>query len=44
MMKVKKIDLTKLPSDVASNIASFVVGTPEFIELKHNKAMKKMIR
>ena len=44
MMKVEKIDLTNLPSDVASNIASFVVGNPEYVRLKHNKALKKMIR
>ena len=43
-MKVEKIDLTNLPSDVASNIASFVVGNPEYVRLKHNKALKKMIQ
>ena len=33
MTKVEKIDLTKLPSDVASNIALFVVGTPEELNM-----------
>ena len=41
---MKKIDLTNLPSDVASNIASFVVGNPEYVRLKHNKALKKIQR
>jgi len=44
MMKVEKIDLTNLPSDVASNIASFVVGNPEELRLKHNEALKKIQR
>ena len=44
MMKVEKIDLTNLPSDVASNIVSFVVGNPEDVRLKHNKALKKIQR
>ena len=44
MMKVEKIDLTNLPSDVASNIASFVVGNPEDVRLKHNKTLKKIQR
>jgi len=43
-MKVEKIDLTNLPSDVASNIASFVVGNPEELRLKHNEALKKIQR
>ena len=44
MMKVEQIDLEKLPSDVVSNIASFMVGNPEYVRLKHNKALKKMTR
>ena len=44
MMKVEKIDLEQLPSVVVSNIASFMVGNPEYVRLKHNKALKKMIR
>ena len=44
MMKVKKIDLTNLPSDVVSNIASFMVGEPEYLRLKHNEALKKIQR
>ena len=44
MMKVEKIDLTNLPSDVASNIASFMVGEPEYLRLKHNKALKRIQR
>ena len=43
-MKVEKIDLTNLPSDVASNIASFMVGKPEELRLKHNEALKKIQR
>ena len=39
---VQKIDLTNLPSDVASNIASFMLGKPEDLRLKHNKALKKI--
>ena len=39
---VQKIDLTNLPSDVASNIASFMLGKPEHLRLKHNKALKKI--
>ena len=42
MMKVEKIDLTNLPSDVVSNIASFMVGEPEYLRLKHNEALKKI--
>ena len=41
---VQKIDLTNLPSDVASNIASFMLGKPEDLRLKHNKALKKIQR
>ena len=41
-MMVQKIDLTNLPSDVASNIASFMLGKPEDLRLKHNKALKKI--
>ena len=44
MTKVEKIDLTKLPSDVASNIASFMVGKPEELRLKHNEALKRIQR
>ena len=42
MTKVEKIDLEKLPSDVVSNIASFMVGEPEYLRLKHNEALKKI--
>ena len=42
MMKVEKIDLTNLPSDVVSNIASFMVGEPEYLRLKQNEALKKI--
>ena len=41
---VEKIDLSNLSIDVISNIASFVVGNPEYVRLKHNKALKKMIK
>ena len=41
---VQKIDLSNLPCDVASNIASFVVGKHEDLRLKHNKALKKIQR
>ena len=41
---VQKIDLTNLPSDVASNIASFMLGKPENLRLKHNKALKRIQR
>ena len=44
MMMVEKIDLTNLPSDVISNVASFMVGKPEELRLKHNKALKKIRR
>ena len=44
MMKVEKIDLTNLPSDVVSNIASFMVGEPEYLRLKHNEALKRIQR
>ena len=44
MMMVEKIDLTNLPSDVISNVASFMVGKPEELRLKHNKALKKIQR
>ena len=44
MMKVEKIDLTNLPSDVISNVASFMVGKPVELRLKHNKALKKIQR
>ena len=44
MMKVEEIDLGNLPSDVVSKIASFMVGNPEYVRLKHNKALKKIIR
>ena len=44
MTKVEKIDLTKLPSDVVSNIASFMVGEPEYLRLKHNEALKRIQR
>ena len=38
----EKIDLSNLPCDVISNISSFVLGKPEHIRLKHNKALKKI--
>ena len=41
---VQKIDLTNLPSDVASNIASFMVGKHEDLKFKHNMALKKIQR
>ena len=44
MTKVEKNDLTNLPSDVISNIASFMVGEPEYLRLKHNEALKKIQR
>ena len=37
MMKVEKIDLTNLPSGVVSNIASFMMGEPEY-----NEALKRI--
>ena len=43
-MMVGKIDLTNLPSDVVSNIASCMVGEPEYLRLKHNEALKKIQR
>ena len=42
MMKVEKMDLTNLPSHVVSNIASFMVGNPEYVRLKQNEALKKI--
>ena len=39
---VQKIDLSNLPCDVASNIASFMLGKHEDLRLKHNKALKKI--
>ena len=42
MMKVEKLDLTNLPSDVVSNIASLMLGEPEYLRLKHNEALKKI--
>ena len=44
MMMVEKIDLTNLSSDVISNIASFMMGKPEELRLKHNEALKKIQR
>ena len=44
MMMVEKIDLTNLPSDVISNVASFMVGKPEELRLKHNEALKRIQR
>ena len=38
----EKIDLTNSPCDVISNISSFVLGKPEYIRLKHYKALKKI--
>ena len=38
----EKIDLSNLPCDVISNISSFVLGKPEHMRLKHNKALKKI--
>lgn len=40
---VEKHDPKNLPSDVASKIASFMVGKPEDVRLKHNEALKKEI-
>ena len=42
MMMVEKIDLTNLSSDVISNIASFMMGKPEELRLKHNEALKNI--
>ena len=39
---VEKIDLSNLSSDVISKIASFLIGKPEYLRLKHNKALKKI--
>ena len=41
---VQKIDLSNLSSDVIANVASFVVGKPEELRLKHNKALKRIQR
>ena len=41
---VEKIDLTNLPSEVISNIASFMLEKPEYLRLKHNEALKKIQR
>ena len=38
----EKIDLTNLSCDVISNISSFILGKPEYMRLKHNKALKKI--
>ena len=42
MMMVEKNDLTNLSSDVISNIASFMMGKPEELRLKHNEALKNI--
>ena len=39
---VEKIDLSNLSSDVIRNIASFMIGKPEDLKFKHNKALKKI--
>ena len=36
---VEKIDLSNLSSDVIRNIASFMIGKPEDVRLKHNEAL-----
>ena len=41
---VEKIDLTNLPSEVISNIASFMLEKPEYLRLKHNEALKRIQR
>lgn len=41
---VEKIDLSNLSSDVIRNIASFMIGKPEDIRLKHNEALKEIQR
>ena len=41
---VQKIDLSNLSSDVIANIASFMIGKPEDIRLKHNEALKDIQR
>ena len=41
---VQKIDLSNLSSDIITNIASFMVGKPEDLRLKHNEALKKIQR
>ena len=43
-MKVEKIDLTNLPSEVISNVASFMLEKPEYLRLKHNEALKRIQR
>ena len=44
MTKIEKIDLTKLSSDVVSNIASFMVGKPEYLWSKNDEALKRIQR
>ena len=44
MVMVEKIDLTNLPSEVISNIASFMLEKPEYLRLKHNEALKRIQR
>ena len=39
---VEKIDLSNLSSDVIRNIASFMIGKPEVLRLKHNEALKRI--
>ena len=41
---VEKIDLSNLSSDVIRNIASFMIGKPEVLRLKHNEALKRIQR
>ena len=41
---VEKIDLSNLSSDVIRNIASFMIGKPEDVGLKHIKALKRIQR
>ena len=36
------LHISELPADVSSKIASYYLGEPEYIRLKHSKGLRKI--